>query len=694
MDAASRPIPPDLHKAGHPSMEAEWDAPFAVPGNLGDEALADAIDRDVADRLIRGLPVSLDRYLPVIGEASRRPLAIDAAIDGALRAEAAAGTPMPRAVERLSANHPELRSTIESTATISMLFGPSGAAHEPLAPVAERSLPSRYGRPMPDGRGRYELVESLGSRKPARVFRAVDHLLSQPGAPMQVVVKILGRASDQAQLDEAIEEARLLRAIRHEAVVALVDSGVSDDAEVYLVTEFVHGASLREHVESTGKPEVLEAIRLVASLAHAVGIAHRAGVVHCDLSPSNLMVGSDGVVRIVDLGSASHAGAAAPFERVLRGTPGFMAPEQADPRREVDPALDVYALGAILFWLLTGVSANGRESSEIDALLRGRSDPAAWRMAVLGAAAVPRSVARLVMRAIDLDPTLRPRDAEAFAEELDQWLTDERRRRLPWRGRFGAWWRQHPRTAIAFTVLATALLTLSLVNTIMAPAPPPTRGAQYTLMAARSDRAIGYAMSRFDRSLRIDRDEARAMLARTPQILGTGRTVGPSLDAWMAGPEGARFASLLAGVQIIAARHGEATQIEPLVLRTTLAALLLSQGRDPAPVMRSGGADLETLLSPGDPLRAIAEAVRRGATARAVAEGMRGGRVRAGLPSPEVALVELDASIREHEAAERDVIVHLLRTQRALLTAAMAERSWRPAVSGEPTEAAAEPPRD
>lgn len=688
MDAASPPPTPGLVRPHGGADGVESTALFSLPGNISDEALADAIDRDVADRLVQGLPIELEPYLSVIGDVARRPLALDAAVDGALRAIVAGGVALPAAVERLGARHPDLRRVIESTATITMLFGPSGSAIDSMERVEERRLPSRFGRVLPEGQGRYELVEALGARRPARVFRAIDHLLSRPDAQVEVVVKILGRAGDQAQLDEAIEEARLLRSIRHEAVVSLVDSGVSDDAEVYLVTEFVQGASLREQVEQRGRIAPVEAARLVSSLAHAVGIAHRAGVIHCDLSPSNLLVTGDGRVRIVDLGSAAHIGTASPFERAMHGTPGFMAPEQGDPAQRAAPTLDVYALGAVLFWMLTGSSANGRDATEIDLLLRGGTDLRGWRHHELEAAATPSGLLRLTLAAIEVDPALRPADAEALAVGLDTWLEQEALSQLPWLSRAGAWWRRHPRSALLLTVAATVALTLSLVNTFMTPSAPPRRGAEYTLMAARSDRAIAYGMSRFDRSLRIDRDEARAMLARVPQILGTGRSATPALRAWMEGPEGARLASLLSGLQIISGRHGESTQIDALVLRTALAALLLAQQRDPGPVLRSGGSDLELLLSPGDPLRTIAVGVRRAATARAVAEGVRFGRTRPGWPAPDVALVELDASIRENEAAERDVIVGLIREQRGLLAAAMVERSSTPGASTGSTEGA------
>lgn len=151
----TRPLPPS----------EPVDGLLEVAANMGDDALAEAIDRDVADRLVRGLPVPLSRYLATIGDCARHPLALDAAIDGALRSLVASGSALPGAVQHLASEHPDLRRVIESTATISMIFGPSGAAHDALeGPVRERPLPSRFGKALPDGKGRYELIGALGER--------------------------------------------------------------------------------------------------------------------------------------------------------------------------------------------------------------------------------------------------------------------------------------------------------------------------------------------------------------------------------------------------------------------------------------------------------------------------------------------------------------------------------------------------
>ena len=687
MDAASTNPP-------RTSAAPAGDEPFAphAEGRQPDERLADAIDHDILDRLVRGLPVELERYLPAIDPPERCPLSIDAAVDGALRGLVAQGRPFREAVEELGRRHTQLKQVIDSTATITMLFGPSGGAGHEGGPLREHRLPSRFGRILPDGGGRYELLQALGARRPARVFRAHDLLLGRPEAPSQVVVKILGRAGDQAQLDEAIEEARLLRSVRHEVTVGLVDSGVSDDDEVYVVTEFVEAPSLREWVEREGTPDRTTAVRLVASLAAAVGQAHREGVVHCDLSPGNILVDERQRPRLVDFGSASRIDQPAGEMRVVRGTPGFMAPEQTELSRPPRPALDVYALGAILFWLLTGASANGRDSEQIDAVLAGRQDPRPWRREMLAAAAVPRGLATLVLDATAMDPAARPADGAALAAALQAWLEESRRRALPaWR-RGMEWMRRRQVLTLFAVVLVTVSGTLLAVTLALRPGGAPRGGVEQSLLAGRSNAAVGYGMRRWDRSLRVERDEARSLLARVPQVLGAAPVPADQLMDWARSRDAERLAELLRGLQVIAGRHGESQQMEALVLRVALGMTLLAQDRDPGNVMRTARLDWDEAFSPGDPLRSLGGGLQAAATARELSQGLRSGRLRPGLPAEEMVLVRLDAAIRENRAADRDLAVQLFSRERDRLAAVMAERPSLPAASGEPPGAAAAPP--
>src|SRR5262249_39753779 len=144
-------------------------------------------------------------------------------------------------------------------------------------------------------------------------------------------------------------------ALRHHNVVQIYDIGDADDRP-YFTMEYVEGGSLAQKVADTPQP-TREAAQLVATLAGAMQVAHQAGIVHRDLKPANILLAADGTPKISDFGIARRQddGAGLTQTGVLIGTPSYMAPEQALGQRDAaGPAVDVYALGAILYELLTG----------------------------------------------------------------------------------------------------------------------------------------------------------------------------------------------------------------------------------------------------------------------------------------------------------------------------------------------------
>jgi RNA polymerase sigma factor (sigma-70 family) len=152
-------------------------------------------------------------------------------------------------------------------------------------------------------------------------------------------------------------EAALLARLRHPNIVAVHGVGLLPDGGHFLVMDLVEGGDLSRQP----RPAAAEALRWVAEAAEAVEHAHGLGVVHCDLKPSNLLLGADGRVRVSDFGLAQAMGGG----RTHRGgTPGFMAPEQVSGRGEVTPRTDVYGLGAVLRALLP------ERPPEVEALCR------------------------------------------------------------------------------------------------------------------------------------------------------------------------------------------------------------------------------------------------------------------------------------------------------------------------------------
>ncbi|HVT70774.1 MAG TPA: serine/threonine-protein kinase, partial [Trebonia sp.] len=153
------------------------------------------------------------------------------------------------------------------------------------------------------------------------------------------------------------EEAALLARLRHPGIVGVHGVGLLPDGGHFLVMELIEGSDLsRQH-----RPPVVEALRWVAEAAEAIAYAHRAGVVHCDLKPSNLLLGVDGHVRVSDFGLARSLACA---DASHGGTAGFMAPEQQNPDGTVSPRTDIYGLGAVLNVLLP------ERSAEVDEVCR------------------------------------------------------------------------------------------------------------------------------------------------------------------------------------------------------------------------------------------------------------------------------------------------------------------------------------
>jgi tRNA A-37 threonylcarbamoyl transferase component Bud32/DNA-directed RNA polymerase specialized sigma24 family protein len=198
------------------------------------------------------------------------------------------------------------------------------------------------------------LLRQLGQGGMGKVYRATWR-----GSDVPVAVKLLRKPlrGHQTAAARFREEASLLSRLRHPGIVAVHGIGLLPDGGHFLVMDLIEGSDLARQP----CPSVVETLRWAAEAAEAIEYAHRAGVVHCDLKPSNLLLGRDGHVVVTDFGLArSLAGDDSPHG----GTAGFMAPEQSDPEGRVSPRTDVYGLGAVLHALLP------ERSPEVDALCR------------------------------------------------------------------------------------------------------------------------------------------------------------------------------------------------------------------------------------------------------------------------------------------------------------------------------------
>ncbi len=195
---------------------------------------------------------------------------------------------------------------------------------------------------------RYRLEEPLGRGGMAEVWRAHDLRLDRT-----VAVKLLVGAADPDALERFRREALAVARIAHPHIVAAYDFG-ADDGRPYLVMELLAGETLEARLDNGPLP-VRDAVDIAAQTCDALGAAHRAGVIHRDVKPGNLIVAPDGTVKVLDFGIARLHDAATALTRTATvvGTSHYLAPEQATGGT-ADPRADLYALGCVLYAMLTG----------------------------------------------------------------------------------------------------------------------------------------------------------------------------------------------------------------------------------------------------------------------------------------------------------------------------------------------------
>jgi eukaryotic-like serine/threonine-protein kinase len=269
----------------------------------------------------------------------------------------------------------------------------------------------------PHGLGRYRVDEVLGSGGMALVYRARDEELDRP-----VAIKVLADnlAADEAFRKRFLREARLAAQLAHRNVVQVYDSGETD-GRPYIVMEYVEGETLAELLARRGRLSPAEAVELGLQVCSGLEHAHRAGLVHRDIKPRNLLIRSDGLLKIVDFGIARSArGTRLTETGSVLGTAAYLAPEQA-AGEEVTPAADVYALGVVLYELLAGRTPHTAESLT-EFLAQGHEQPIPALRELTPE--VPEALEDVVMRCLARIPAYRPASAEVLAADLEAALAE------------------------------------------------------------------------------------------------------------------------------------------------------------------------------------------------------------------------------------------------------------------------------
>jgi len=261
---------------------------------------------------------------------------------------------------------------------------------------------------------RYRLVELVGSGGMAVVYKAVDTLLHRP-----VAIKVLREAyaDDPTFLARFQQEARAAARLDHPNVVTIYDVGQDGDLH-YIVMEYVEGEDLKTIIRREGRLSVDRAVDIAAQIAAGVGHAHKAGIIHCDVKPQNVLVTPEGVAKVTDFGIAralSESGLTDP--EVVWGSPLYFSPEQAAGERPT-PASDVYSIGVILYEMLAGEPPFQAEKPAALALMHIREEPPPLSSRN---PQVPPRLEWIVRKLLAKEPSARYRTAEQVAMVLRQY---------------------------------------------------------------------------------------------------------------------------------------------------------------------------------------------------------------------------------------------------------------------------------
>jgi predicted Ser/Thr protein kinase len=285
-----------------------------------------------------------------------------------------------------------------------------------LAMRAPTESGSAQGNEIPQFIGKYRVVGQLDKGGRGCVYRVLH-----PNLPGELVVKI---AREPMNLNtsvrgEFLAEGQLLARLKHPNLAKVIDLDFYDDRP-FLVLEYVSGRTLQRYAEEI-RPSPREAARLIAELAAAVDYLHRRGVTHQDIKPRNVLIDTDGTLRLIDFGLARLREAWSDESRgPYGGTPAYMAPEQASSQQDqVGPWTDVFGLGGALYFLLTGQPLY--RGSTTGALLDKAREANITPPRQLNPR-IPRALEKICLKALAPEPSKRDQTAADLRHALRRFL--------------------------------------------------------------------------------------------------------------------------------------------------------------------------------------------------------------------------------------------------------------------------------
>lgn len=277
---------------------------------------------------------------------------------------------------------------------------------------------------------RYLLQRQIASGGMATIYAGLDTRLDRP-----VAVKIMHAhlANDEAFVSRFIKEAKATAALSHPNIVSIQDQGWNEGGPpaVFLVMELVEGSTLRDYLNENGSLTVEQTLQLITPVLSALSAAHRIGIIHRDIKPENILISKDGRIKVADFGLARNIAMGQTMtaeSSVVLGSVSYLSPEQVQ-RGVADARSDIYAIGIVLFEMLTGDKPYSGETP-IQIAYRHVNDRIPNIQTINSS--IPASVAELVYEATAPNPDLRPKDAEELLSKLKeiQAQIDPKRRQM------------------------------------------------------------------------------------------------------------------------------------------------------------------------------------------------------------------------------------------------------------------------
>ena len=322
--------------------------------------------------------------------------------------------------DQVCREHPDLADELRKLWGAVLVTATAGAAAEERPSESAREDRRWRRLKLPATIGDYELIEEIGRGGMGVVFRARQISLDR-----EVAVKMIlrGRLASEADLERFLAEAAATARLVHPGIVPVYEVG-DIDGRPFFSMQYIRGETLADRTARGPLPQ-REAAAIISEIARAVQFAHEQGFVHRDLKPSNILLRKQGQALITDFGLAKESGSDVHLTRsgMLVGTPAYMSPEQAGGRRELlGPATDIYSLGSMLYFTLTGRPPFVAETAVEMVMLVIEQDPIPPRAL---RPSLDRDLEMIVVRCLQKPIDLRYATAGDLADDLDAFLADE-----------------------------------------------------------------------------------------------------------------------------------------------------------------------------------------------------------------------------------------------------------------------------